>query len=68
VITDCDQKLIHTQDLVKNFSQAGFKPQVKILTDFQETYGLEGEEDDEEIEVSGSDDDDESESGDEMEM
>ncbi|KAF2684830.1 metallopeptidase [Lentithecium fluviatile CBS 122367] len=58
---------IMKDDLVKNFEQAGFKPQVKLLTDFQESYGLEGEEDDEEIEGSGDDDDDDSESGDGME-
>jgi hypothetical protein len=54
--------------LKKSFEDAGFKPQVKQLVDFQEGYGLEGEEDEEEDE----DDDDEgseeeSESGDEME-
>jgi len=40
---------------------------MKQLTDFQDAYGLEGEEDDEDDdeEVSGSDDD--SESGSEME-
>jgi hypothetical protein len=33
------------QDLKKNFEEAGFKPQVKQLVDFQDAYGLEGEED-----------------------
>ncbi|KAF1945434.1 zinc metalloprotease-like protein [Clathrospora elynae] len=58
---------IMTDGLKKDFEEAGFKVQVKQLADFQDSYGLEGEEDDEEIEVSGSDDDDDSESGDEME-
>jgi hypothetical protein len=58
------------QDLVKNFANAGFTPQVKPLAEFQESYGLEGEEDDEDIEMegSGSEEDDDSESGDEMEV
>jgi hypothetical protein len=59
-----------SQDLKKNFEEAGFKPQVKSLVDFQDAYGLEGGEDEEEgdVEISGSDgDDDESESGSEME-
>ena len=34
----------------KNFETAGFKIQVKQLADFQDGYGLEGEEDDEEDE------------------
>ena len=55
------------QDLKKNFEEAGFKPQVKQLVDFQDAYGLEGDEDedddDEDMESgSGSD-----ESGSEME-
>jgi hypothetical protein len=57
------------QDLKKNFEEAGFKPQVKQLVDFQDAYGLEGgedEADDDEEMGSGDDDDDESESGSEM--
>ncbi|KAH7401804.1 Metalloenzyme, LuxS/M16 peptidase-like protein [Phaeosphaeria sp. MPI-PUGE-AT-0046c] len=59
---------IMTDDLKKNFEEAGFKPQVKQLVDFQDAYGLEGDDDeaddDEDMESgSGSDD----ESGSEME-
>ncbi|KAH6009352.1 hypothetical protein HBI84_049380 [Parastagonospora nodorum] len=58
---------IMSDDLKKNFEEAGFKPQVKQLVDFQDAYGLEGEdddaEDDEEM-LSGSDDG--SESGSDM--
>lgn len=55
------------QGLKKDFEDAGFKIETKQLTDFQDAYGLEGEEDDEDDgeEVSGSEDD--SESGSEME-
>jgi hypothetical protein len=55
--------------LKKNFEEAGFKPQVKQLVDFQDAYGLEGDEDEAEDEEmdSGDDDDDDSESGSEME-
>lgn len=35
------------EDLKKNFDSAGFKIQVKQLADFQEAYGLEGDEDEE---------------------
>jgi hypothetical protein len=57
-----------TQGFQKDFENAGFKIEVKQLADFQDAYGLEGGEDDEDIEVSGSDDDDDdSESGSEME-
>jgi hypothetical protein len=65
-----DEVLTRAQGFKKDFEDAGFKIQVKQLVDFQDAYGLEGEEDDEELEVSGSDDDDEdddSESGSEME-
>ncbi|CAO2648879.1 Nn.00g098280.m01.CDS01 [Neocucurbitaria sp. VM-36] len=59
---------IMTDGLKKDFEEAGFKVQLKQLADFQDAYGLEGEEDedddDEEME-SGSDDG--SESGSEME-
>ena len=60
--------LTHTQGFKKDFEDAGFKIQTKQLADFQDAYGLEGEEDDEDIEVSGSDSGSEdSESGSEME-
>jgi hypothetical protein len=55
--------------LKKDFENAGFKIQLKQLTDFQEAYGLEGDEDEgdnDEEEMSGSEDGD-SESGSEME-
>jgi hypothetical protein len=54
--------------LKKNFEQAGFKPQVKQLVDFQDAYGLEGDDDEaeEDEEMSGVDSDDVSESGSEM--
>ncbi|KAF2003470.1 zinc metalloprotease-like protein [Amniculicola lignicola CBS 123094] len=48
-----------TDDLKKNFEGAGFKVQVKQLVDFQDGYGLEGDEDEE------MDDEDDGESGDE---
>lgn len=54
----------------KDFEAAGFKPQSKVLSDFYESYGLEGDEDedddddDEDDSEEGSEDD---ESGDEME-
>ena len=34
------------QGLKTKFEDAGFKPQVKPLADFQEAYGLEGDEGD----------------------
>lgn len=48
----------------KSFEDAGYKLQVKQLVDFQDGYGLEGEEDDE-MESEGDEDD--GESGSEME-
>jgi Zn-dependent M16 (insulinase) family peptidase len=59
-------ELTFLQDMKKNFENAGFKVQSKPLADFQDGYGLEGEEDDEE-EEEDDDDDEESDSGDEME-
>jgi Zn-dependent M16 (insulinase) family peptidase len=59
-----------TQGFKKDFEDAGFKIQTKQLADFQDAYGLEGEDDDEDIEVSGSDSgsgSEDSESGSEME-
>ncbi|KAF2474509.1 zinc metalloprotease-like protein [Lindgomyces ingoldianus] len=38
---------VMVEGLTKNFEEAGFKIQVKQLVDFQDGYGLEGEEDDE---------------------
>ena len=59
------------QSLETDFQQAGFKPQCKVLADFYESYGLEGDDDedmddddDEDDSEEGSEDD---ESGDEME-
>ena len=58
------------QSLEKDFQQAGFKPQCKVLADFYESYGLDGDDDedmdddDEDDSEEGSEDD---ESGDEME-
>jgi hypothetical protein len=49
------------QGLQKDFEQAGFKVQVKQLVDFQEAYGLEGDEnevDDDDEEDSEEDDED----------
>ena len=51
----------------KKFEEAGFKVQVKQLVDFQDGYGLEGEEDDEEPEDDEEEGDEDDESGDEME-
>lgn len=52
---------IMTEGLKKDFEDAGFKIQLKQLTDFQDTYGLEGEEDENEDEdeedEDGSDED-----------
>ena len=46
------------QDLKKNFEKDGFKINVKQLVDFQEDYGLKGDddddEDDEDVDMSGS--------------
>ena len=45
------------QDLKKNFEKDGFKVNVKQLVDFQEDYGLkgdEGEDEDEDEDMSGS--------------
>ena len=57
-----------TQSVQKDFETAGFKPQSKVLADFYESYGLEGDEyedeDDDDDSEEGSEDD---ESGDEME-
>jgi hypothetical protein len=59
-----------TQSLEKDFQQAGFKPQCKVLADFYESYGLEGD-DDEDMDDDDEDDSEEGsedeESGDEME-
>lgn len=58
----------NAQSLQKDFETAGFKPQSKVLADFYESYGLEGDEDDvnddEDDSGDGSEDD---ESGEEME-
>jgi hypothetical protein len=40
----------HLQDLEKNFAKDGFKINVKQLVDFQEDYGLKGDDDEEEDE------------------
>ncbi|KAF1845715.1 zinc metalloprotease-like protein [Cucurbitaria berberidis CBS 394.84] len=58
---------IMTDGLKKDFEKAGFKVQVKQLADFQDAYGLEGEEDEEDDEEMESGSDDESENGSEME-
>ena len=64
------------QGLKKDLEDAGFKPQVKQLADFQDAYGLEGEDDDDDDEedddeddedMSGSEADGDSESGSAME-
>lgn len=57
-----------SQGLKKDFEEAGFKIQLKQLTDFEDAYGLEGEEDDEEIEGSEGSNDDDDESGSDEEM
>lgn len=61
------------QGLKKDLETAGFKIQLKQLTDFQDAYGLEGDEDDkddddddDDEDMSGSEEGD-SESGSEME-
>jgi hypothetical protein len=58
------------QSLEKDFQEAGFKPQCKVLADFYESYGLEGD-DDEDMDDDAEDDSEEGsedeESGDEME-
>lgn len=55
--------LMWAQGLKKDFESAGFDIQVKQLSDFEDAYGLEGEEDDEDDHLTESDDD----SGSEME-
>lgn len=67
VFQNRSQMTDESQNLVKNFEQAGFKPQVKPLSHFEDDYGLEkvgGEEDGEEDEEE-DDDEEEDESGDE---
>jgi hypothetical protein len=58
------------QSLEKDFQEAGFKPQCKVIADFYESYGLEGD-DDEDMDDDAEDDSEEGsedeESGDEME-
>jgi hypothetical protein len=58
------------QSLEKDFQEAGFKPQCKVIADFYESYGLEGD-DDEDMDDDDEDDSEEGsedeESGDEME-
>lgn len=55
--------------MLKEFEKAGFKPQTKVLADFYESYGLEGdeEEDDDDDDDDSDEDEDDEESGDEME-
>lgn len=53
----------YKQDLKKNFEAAGFAPEVKPLVEFQEDYGLEGEEE----EIDEDEDDEEDGESDEME-
>lgn len=55
------------QGLQKNFEEAGFKIQTKQLVDFQDGYGLEGEEDDAEDEDEEDGDEQGSDSGSEIE-
>lgn len=57
------------QSLQKDFEKAGFKPQSKVLADFYESYGLEGDEndaDDDDDNEDDSEEDEDDESGDEM--
>jgi hypothetical protein len=56
-----------TDGLKKDFEDAGFKIEIKQLADFQDAYGLEGEEDDEDDDEDMSGSEDDSESGSEME-
>ena len=56
-----------TQSLEKDFQQAGFKPQCKVLADFYESYGLEGDDDEDMDDDDDEDDSEDDESGDEME-
>ncbi|RYN92495.1 Uncharacterized protein AA0120_g5018 [Alternaria tenuissima] len=58
---------IMTDGLKKDFEDAGFKIEIKQLADFQDAYGLEGEEDDEDDDEDMSGSEDDSESGSEME-
>jgi hypothetical protein len=58
------------QSLEKDFQEAGFKPQCKVLADFYESYGLEGDDDedmDDDDEDMDDDDEDDSEEGSEDE-
>ena len=50
------------QDLTKNFAKDGFKINVKQLVDFQEDYGLKGDDDEDD-----DDEDDEDSEGSEGE-
>ncbi|ORY16226.1 zinc metalloprotease-like protein [Clohesyomyces aquaticus] len=51
---------VMVEGLTKSFEEAGFKIQVKQLADFQDGYGLEGEEDDEVDDDEDEEDDEES--------
>ena len=51
----------------KDFEQAGFKVQVKQLVDFQEAYGLEGDEDEVDDDDEEDDEEDDEDSDEEME-
>jgi len=59
--------LTAAQGLKKDFEEAGFKIQAKQLADFQDAYGLEGEEDDDQDEEVDSGEDEDSSSGSETE-
>lgn len=58
---------VMVDDLMKKFEEAGFKPRTQPLADFQDGYGLEGEDPADEEEEEADDDDEGSEEDSEME-
>lgn len=51
------------QNLVKNFKEAGFKPETKALSDFEDDYGLEAIEGEDEMVEDEEEEEEEGESG-----
>jgi Zn-dependent M16 (insulinase) family peptidase len=58
---------VMVDDLMKKFTEIGFKPVTKPLADFQDGYGLEGEDPADEEDNEEDDDDENSEEGSDME-
>lgn len=54
-----DGKLTKVQGLKKDFEKAGFNIHLEKLANLQDAYGLEGDEDDEDMEEAGTDEEEE---------